>query len=130
MPKVSDPCCKENIRYADEPDKEFLDKEVSLPKFRPGKDHEKLSGYHNRGIFEARSKAHEFLSSNGSIHRIKIRYRPKEVIAYFVQSEHEDVEGSGRSRNRKSGFLIPGPYKGVFYVPEDQFSKFFEIIED
>jgi len=131
MPKNSDPCCNEKVRRTDEGDENFLEQDVHLPKFRPGKDHEKLDGYHNRGISEAKLKGSEFLSNNGSMHRIKIRYKPKEVIAYFVQSEHEEAEGSGKAmRKRKSGFLVPGPYKSVFYVPEDQFSKFFEIIED
>ena len=131
MSNNQDPCCKEVEAVMGEEDENNFSKNVHVPKFRPGQDHELLDGYHDRGIRGAKRKAAEFLSSNGSINRIRVRYKPKEVVAYFVQSEHEEGEDSGRRRRkRKAGLLVPGPGKSVFYVPEEQFTKFFEIIED
>ena len=77
---------------------------------------------------EMKKRAIEFLSSNGSIHRMRVKYKPKEVTAYFVQSEH--VEAGEKKKTTKSGWLLPGPGRAVFYIPEDQFSAFFEIIKD
>ena len=122
-------CCGDaaKIKLSGE-DAEHLDKEVLLPQGRPGMDHETLNGYHRHGMQSAQIKARDFMSGNGSMHRVKVRFKPKEMIAYFVQSEHLDETES--KRKRKSGWLVPGLGRGVFYVPEEQFSKFFEIIED
>jgi len=116
-------CCKET--HLNEDDKKNLDQEVLLPG-EPGIDHEVLNGYHKHGIMEAKHKAIDLLSSNGSIHKVKIRYKPKEVVAYFIESEHEELS----KRKSKSGWLIPGLGRGVFYVPEEQFTKFFEFVEN
>ena len=118
----------EEVNHLNVADMAALDRDVHAPKFRPGKDHELLEGYHNRSAIGATLNGMEFLSSNGSVHRIRVRYKPKEVVAYFVQSEHLDE--SDRSRKSRSGWLVPGPGKGVFYVPEDEFLRFFEFVED
>lgn len=110
-------------------DDENLDGEVLFPKGRPGLDHEILNGYHKHGISDATIRAMDFLSGNGSMHRVRVRYKPREAMAYFVQSEHLD-ENDGSRRKSKSGWLVPGLERGVFYVPEEKFSKFFEFIED
>jgi len=128
-PKSIKDCCGGSaVAQKSHEDDESLDQEIFLPKGRPGMDHEMLNGYHRHGIQKVQIKARDFLSSNGTMNRIKIRYKPKEVIAYFIQSEHL---GDGNSkRKRKSGWLVPGLGRGVFYIPEEQFSKFFEFIED
>jgi hypothetical protein len=127
IPKPKDGCCKE-VNRPSVADIEALDQDVHTPKFRPGKDHELLEGYHHRGEAAARLKGMDFLSSDGSMYRIKIRFKPKEVLAYFVESEH--IEDGNSKRKRKSGWLVPGLGRGVFYVPEEQFNKYFEFVED
>lgn len=116
-------CCDETAE-----DRESLDQETHYPEVRPGQDHEGLNGFYGHGMIEMKKRAIEFLSSNGSIHRMRVKYKPKEVTAYFVQSEH--VEAGEKKKTTKSGWLLPGPGRAVFYIPEDQFSAFFEIIKD
>ena len=127
VPGHENGCCEKTRKLSDS-DKNSLDKEVLFPQDHPGIDHEILNAFHRHGMMEAKNKAVDFLSGNGSMHRIKVRFKPKEVLAYFVESEH--VEDGSSKRKRKSGWLVPGLGRGVFYVPEEQFSKFFEIIED
>ena len=128
-PQPNKNCCQEaKLARKSAEDDANLDKEVYFPKDKPGMDHEILDGYHMRGTREVEFKARDFLSGNGSMYRTIIRFKPKAVVAYFVQSEH--IEDGSSKRKRKSGWLVPGLGRGVFYVPEEQFSKFFEIIED
>jgi len=123
-----DPELKSEVNKADI---EALNSDVHVPtRIRPGKDHRLLEGYHERRS-DVIHKGVDFLSCSGSMHRVKVRFKPKEVVAYYVQSEHEEDEMPGRKKRRnQSGWLVPGPGKGVFYVPEDEFLRFFEFVED
>ena len=123
MNKNNKKCCKEIGVPLDESDRKILGQEVHLPEYRPGIGHKILNKFHRRGIKEAKVKAVEFLSSNGSMNRIRIRYKPREITAYYIQSDDS-------KRNSMSGWLIPGPGGAVFYVPEDAFSETFEFVED
>jgi len=118
-------CCKEELKNKDtgitEEDKNLLDQEVHVSEnIKPGMNHELLNGFGgHKEIFKAISN----ISSNGSVHRIKVKYKPVEITAYYIQSDDKSGE-------RKTGWLIPGPGRAVFYVPEDAFSETFEFIED
>ena len=128
MSKKFRKCCKEELSNKEaalnEEDEDRLSQEVHVPEnLKAGMDHELLQGFGGpRKIREAMDN----LSSNGSINRIKIRYKPKEITAYYIQSDHD----TGNKRERKSGWLIPGPGRALFYVPEEQFNKYFEFVED
>ena len=121
-------CCEEdaggkttNLNKEDEDrlsQKAYIPKDINL-----GIDHELLQGFGGRMAIQ---EAVRGLSENGSMRRVKIRYKPREIVAYYIQSDHED----GSKRERKSGWLVPGPGRAIFYVPEEQFNKFFEFIED
>ena len=121
-------CCEEdaggkttNLNKEDEDrlsQKAYIPKDINL-----GIDHELLQGFGGRMAIQ---EAVRGLSENGSMRRVKIRYKPREIVAYYIQSDHEE----GSKRKRKSGWLVPGPGRAIFYVPEEQFNKFFEFIED
>ena len=112
---------------ATQDDKNELSQDVYVPDDAPGIDPEIFQGYRHHGMPMAKLELSKSLSKNSSMRRIKVRYKPKEITAYYVESEYSEGESK---RNRKSGFLVPGPGRGIFYVPEEKFSKFFEIIED
>ena len=128
MSKTSRKCCKEELSdntttFIDE-DKSRLAQEAYIPEnVKPGINPELLQGFGGRRTIR---EAIDSLSSNGSISRIRVKYKPKEIVAYFIQSDYEDDS----KRRRKSGWLVPGPGQGIFYVPEELFSKFFEFVED
>jgi hypothetical protein len=103
--------------------------DVHVPVPRAGFSHDKLHGYHRHGMREALLKAHDMMSENGTLDRVKLRYRPKEIIGYHVQSDHIEG-GDDRYRRSRSGWLVPGPGGAVFYVPEQEFNQFFEIIDE
>ena len=121
-------CCKEETRdkktNLNEEDEGRLSQEIHVPEnVKPGMDHELLQGFGGRRTIR---EAMDNLSGNGSMRRVKIKYKPKEIVAYYIQSDHEEDS----KRKRKSGWLVPGPGRGIFYVPEELFNKFFEFIED
>lgn len=123
--KTVSPCCNEKTTTANQEDKDNLSQEIFIPEnIQPGLDHELLQGFNGRAIGH---KAIRCLSENGYINRIRVKYKPKEVVAYFIESEH--IEGESK-RIRKLGWLVPGPGHGIFYVPEEMFSRLFEIIKD
>jgi len=128
MSKKFRKCCEEELKNNEtvltKEDENNLSQEVHVPEnIKMGMDHELLQGFGNKATIH---KAMRNLSSNGSMNRIKIKYKPKEITAYYIQSDHE----SGDKRKRKSGWLVPGPGRALFYVPEELFNKFFEFVED
>jgi len=95
-------------------------------------DYELLAGFYRTGIGQVMMKVMKEKSTNGSIGRMKVRYKPKEVQALYIEDEHlVRIYGKGERRSvRTSGWLVQGPAGVVFYVPEDKFSDFFEIISE
>lgn len=103
---------------------------VYLPdaaKKRLGLDPEALSGY-MRNIGNVLIKAQEGKGSDGFLVKTTVRFKPVETIALFIDGEHKvDVDGTPTIR-RKSGWLIRGPGNFFFYIKEEDFNRFFEIV--
>jgi len=118
--------CGEAVMDPADIDQKCRESKVHFPPFRPGRDPKMIEGYHGRGT-DASLRGSDFLSTQGTMLRVKVRYKPVEVIAYFVQDVYEE---NGNPKSGRSGWLIPGPGSGVFYVSEDKFTELYEIVED
>ena len=58
------------------------------------------------------------LSENSSF--VKIICKPVECSAIYVHGD----------RSQESGWIVKSPVQGIVFIPEDQFSKLFEIVEE
>jgi hypothetical protein len=66
----------------------------------------------------------------GEIVPVKVRYKPEIFEAIYVQQgELKDMNGEVR-RGPGAGWIIQTPIGGSAFVTEDQFSRFFEIVEE
>lgn len=97
-----------------------------------GMDFQLFEGLHKERLLgDVLLKAKSVLSEGGDLRRVKVRYKPKEVFALFIDNEHivSDVD-SNLKKLRKTGWLVPGPGNTVIYVPEEKFNTFLEIVNE
>lgn len=63
-----------------------------------------------------------------SVIRFKVRYRDDTTVAMFVDGEFV-APGKGVTVNR-SGWMVSNVMGNLFFVPEERFNKYFEIVEE
>ena len=85
----------------------------------------------DRGEWDTEYQVKDFVSDKGQTGLLKIRYKPVEVVAYFVESDRFP-DGSPPNIKRESGWFVPDLLSGttMFYVSKERFEELFEIIED
>ena len=85
-----------------------------------------------------RKEIHEVLFEVGvdnMAKKFKVRYRPNVVEAVKIDSNHLVLDNSkpfckDGQRKRSTGWLIQGPNDVVFYLPVEQFRKWFDIVKE
>jgi hypothetical protein len=70
-------------------------------------------------------------SADDTVIKTRVRYKPREVTAVYMDSENVVTrEMGGKNPHRKTGWIVPGPGRTLIYVKEEDFNAFFEIIGD
>jgi len=84
----------------------------------------------DRGEWDTEYQVKDFVSDKGQTGLLKIRYKPREVEAYFVESDRFPDEYHLK-RKRESGWFVPDLISGttMFYVSRERFEELFEIVE-
>ena len=85
-----------------------------------------------------RKEIHEVMFQAGSgsvVLKRKVRYRPNVVEAVKIDSNHLVIDRDrpfckDGQRKRSTGWLIKGPNDVVFYLPVEQFRKWFDIVKE
>jgi len=84
----------------------------------------------DRGEWDTEYQAGDFVSDDRPADAVRIRYKPREVEAYFVESDRFPDEYHLK-RKRESGWFVPDLISGttMFYVSRERFEELFEIVE-
>lgn len=90
---------------------------------------ENFTGYMRAGFIEVLGHI-ENLTDKDNITKVRVRYKPREVTAVYVSAEHIVRIAPSHKVVKHAGWFIPGPNKTVFYVPEEKFKQFFEIVSE
>jgi len=85
----------------------------------------------DRGEWDDEYQVENFVSDEKPPDEVRIKYKPTEVVAYFVES-NQFPDSKPPNRKRESGWLVPDLILGttMFYVSNERFKELFEIIED
>ena len=59
-----------------------------------------------------------------------VRYKSNTVQAIFLDKTHIVEDTDGKKEVRRTGWLVQGPGNSLVYVPEEEFSKFFELVKE
>ena len=80
-------------------------------------------------VLKTKYKASDLISNNEDVDVVKVKYKPREITAYFIESNLiPDEKKFGKKRT--SGWLIPDliSEETLFFIPEDRFEELFDII--
>lgn len=95
-----------------------------------GFDPRELEGTSQKMIGSLLMTVRKSLTDKGEVIKTKVRYKPREVIGLYISDEHQiELENEGRIV-RNSGWIVQGPGGHLFYVEEQYFSQFFEIVTE
>lgn len=114
-------CCEENTSGTYVP-------ENVAKKF--GIDHAKLAGYKGGHFPVIMSAARAGLSEDGYMEHMKVKLKDSNAHGIYINSEHQVISANENKEVRKSGWLIVGIADTILYVPEDEFSLYFDIIKE
>jgi hypothetical protein len=81
-------------------------------------------------VLKTKYKASDLISNNEDVDVVKVKYKPREITAYFIESNLiPDEKHLGKKRT--SGWLIPDliSEEALFFIPEDRFDELFDIVE-
>lgn len=68
------------------------------------------------------------LPSDSTFQKFVVKYKPKEVSAFYIDTEHYSPKRNYKVR--QSGWMIEGPGNMFISISEDEFSEFFDIISE
>lgn len=96
-----------------------------------GVDHEGFDSIAPGDLANILFKKNDSVSDGGTLKKFTVRYKPINVTALFIDSEHLiNCSAKKKAAVRKTGWLVEGPNRKLIYIGESLFSQFFEIVEE
>ena len=89
-----------------------------------GLDTDMIAGYGAQVFLKAIGNPNK----SGAVIKTRVRFKPVETIALFIDRDHKAGGDGTVPGNYKRGWLIKGPGNFFFYVREENFKAFFEIV--